>query len=34
MFKISEGNILEKDKACNVLGKDFYEELLKIKDDI
>ena len=33
MFKISEGNILEKDKACNVLGKDFYEELLKIKDD-
>ena len=34
MFKISEGKILEKDNACDVLGKDFYEELLKIKDDI
>ena len=33
-FKISEGKILEKDKACDVLGKDFCEELLEIKDDI
>ena len=33
MFKISEGKILKKDKANDVLGKNFYEELLEIKDD-
>ena len=34
MFKISEGKILENKKATDVLGKDFYEDLLEIKDDI
>ena len=34
MFKISEGKILENNKANDVLGKNFYEELLEIKDDI
>ena len=34
MFRISEGKVLEKIKAKEVLGKDFYEELLEIKDDI
>ena len=34
MFKISEGKPLEKNKADDVLGKDFYEELVEIKDDI
>ena len=33
MFKISEGKILKKDKANDVLGKNFYEELLEINDD-
>ena len=32
--KIHLGNILEKGKANDVLGKGFYEELLEIKDDI
>ena len=34
MFKISERKNLEKDKASDVLGKDFYEKLLEIKGDI
>ena len=34
MFKISEGNILEKGKASDVLGNNFYKELLEIKDGI
>ena len=34
MFRISEGKVLEKNKANDVLGKDFYEDLLKIKHDI
>ena len=35
MFKMSGGGgILEKDKASDVLGKNFYEELLEMKDDI
>ena len=34
MFKISEGKILENNKVNDVLGKNFYEELLEIKDDI
>ena len=34
MFRISEGKVLEKNKVNDVLGKDFYEELLEIKDDI
>ena len=33
MFKRPEGKILKKDKANDVLGKNFYEELLEIKDD-
>ena len=34
MFRISQGKVLEKNKAKDALGKDFYEELLEIKDDI
>ena len=34
MFRISEGKVLDKNKAKDVLGKDFYENLLEIKDDI
>ena len=34
MFKMSGGKILEKDKASDVLAKNFYRELLEIKDDI
>ena len=30
----NEGNILEKNKASDPLGNDFYEELLEIEDDI
>ena len=31
---MSGGGILEKDKASDVLAKNFYRELLEIKDDI
>ena len=35
MFRISEGKVaLEKNKANDVLRKDFYEGLVEIKDDI
>ena len=34
MFTISEEKILEKNKAINVLGKDFHEKLLEVKEDI
>ena len=34
MFKITEGKVLKKNKASDVLGKDFYEGLVEIKDDI
>ena len=34
MFKITEGKVLKKNKANDVLGKDFYEGLVEIKDDI
>ena len=34
MFRISGGKVLEKNKVNYVLGKDFYEELFEIKDDI
>ena len=35
MFRITEGKVaLEKNKANNVLVKDFYEGLVEIKDDI
>ena len=34
MFRISEGKVLDKNKAKDVLGRDFYEKLLEIKDDI
>lgn len=34
MFKLTEGNILEKDKAKDVLVKDLYEGLVEIKDNI
>ena len=34
MFRISEGKVaLEKNKANDVLRKDFYEGLVEIKDD-
>ena len=33
MFCKSEGKILEKSKAAEVLGSDFYNELLEIKDE-
>ena len=34
MFTITEGKLLEKKKANNVLEKDFYEGLVETKDDI
>ena len=34
MFTISEGKMLDKNKGIDVLGKDFYKELLQIKDDM
>ena len=35
MFRITEGKAaLEKNKANDVLGKDFYEDLVEIKGDI
>ena len=35
MFRITEGKVaLEKNKANDVLGKDFYEGLIEIKDEI
>ena len=34
MFRKSEGSVLEKNRANDVLRKKFYDELLKMKDDI
>ena len=33
MFYKSEGKILKKSKIAEVLGSDFYNELLEIKDE-
>ena len=34
MFRISKGKVLKKNKTENALRKDFYVELLEMKDDI
>ena len=34
MFYKSEGKIIEKDKVEEVLGADFYSDLLEIKDEV
>ena len=34
MYKMTEGQILDKNKARDVLGNDFYSGLFDIKDDI